>query len=243
MTLTIKQQLRLQAKSVEFRFPLSIEKAALKLVPGLGSDPWLPGERELGVIFTHIPKSAGTSIVDSLFGLKSRHAPILRYAAYDEQKFSDSFKFTFVRNPWSRIHSAYHYLHRAVGKGDKFVDWTWATHYLSDVPTFEDFVLRLRDPRYRREIKRYVHFRDQMDWISIFGKGGLWILSAVTNRWKWIFSTFVSGWAAGTYRSLSCGLVLAKITAKPLRRKWLISLLNCTSEISVPWATTPDFFD
>ena len=173
MALTIKQQLRLRAKSVEFRLPLSIEKAAVKVVPGLRSDPWLPGEREQGVIFTHVPKSAGTSIVDSLFGQKSRHVPILRYAAHDEQRFAESFKFTFVRNPWSRIHSAYHYLHRVVGKGDKFVDWTWATHYLSDVPTFEQFILRLRDPRYLREVKRYVHFRDQMDWISIPGRGGV----------------------------------------------------------------------
>ena len=172
MTLSAKQQLRLRAKSVEFRLPLSLEKAAVKVVPGLRSDPWLPGEREQGVIFTHVPKSAGTSIVDSLFGQKSRHVPILRYAAHDEQRFAESFKFTFVRNPWSRIHSAYHYLHRVVGKGDKFVDWTWATHYLSDAPTFEEFILRLRDPRYLREVKRYVHFRDQMDWISIPGRGG-----------------------------------------------------------------------
>ena len=108
MTLTIKQQFRLPVKSVEFRLPLSIEKAAVNIVPGLRSDPWLPGERELGVIFTYVPKSAGTSIVDSFFGQKSRHVPTLRYAAYDEQRFADSFEFTFVRNPWSRIHSAYY---------------------------------------------------------------------------------------------------------------------------------------
>lgn len=46
-------------------------------------------------------------------------------------------------------------------------------HYLSDVPSFEEFVLRLRDARYRRDIRRYVHFRDQMDWISIPGRGGV----------------------------------------------------------------------
>lgn len=45
MTLTIEQQLRLQVKSVEFRLPLSIERSAVKMVPGLRSDPWLPGER------------------------------------------------------------------------------------------------------------------------------------------------------------------------------------------------------
>lgn len=32
--------------------------------------------------------------------------------------------------------------------------------------------MRLCDPRYLREVKRYVHFRDQMDWISIPGREG-----------------------------------------------------------------------
>jgi len=39
MALAIKQQLRLRAKSVEFRLPLSIEKAAVKVIPGLRFDP------------------------------------------------------------------------------------------------------------------------------------------------------------------------------------------------------------
>lgn len=52
------------------------------------------------------------------------------------------------------------------------VEATSTAHYLSDVPSFEEFVLRLRDARYRRDIRRYVHFRDQMDWISIPGRGG-----------------------------------------------------------------------
>ena len=173
MTLSVNQQLRFRAKSVEFRLPLAVERAATRLIPGLSTDPWLPAEKKLEVIFTHIPKSAGTSIVDALFGQKSRHIPVLRYAAFDEKRFADSFKFTFVRNPWSRIHSAYHYLNRVVGKGDKFVDWTRATHYLSDTPTFEDFILGLKDRRYRSAIKRYVHFRDQMDWISIPGRGNV----------------------------------------------------------------------
>lgn len=173
MTLSIHQQIRLRAKSFEFRLPFPIEKAALKFAPEISSNPWLPDERRLGVIFTHVPKSAGTSIVDTLFHQKSRHVPIRRYAAYDEERFSRAFKFTFVRNPWSRIYSAYHYLHCVVGKGNKFVDWVWATQYLGDTPTFEEFVLRLRDRRYLRCIKRYIHFRDQLDWISIPGRPGV----------------------------------------------------------------------
>lgn len=170
MALSINQQVRLRAKSFEFALPFLMEKAVMKFAPEISFDPWLPAEREMGVIFTHVPKSAGTSIVDTLFHQKSRHVPIRRYAAYDEAGFASAFKFTFVRNPWSRIYSAYHYLHRVVGKGNKFVDWVWATQYLSDTPTFEDFVLHLRDRRYLRCVKRYIHFRDQLDWISIPGR-------------------------------------------------------------------------
>lgn len=173
MTLSINQQLRVRAKSLEFHLPLLIEKAALSVMPELSPDPWLPAERRLGVIFTHVPKSAGTSIVETLFHQNSRHVPIRPYAAYDEERFGRAFKFTFVRNPWSRIFSAYHYLHRVVGKGNQCVDWVWATQYLAATPTFEDFVLRLRDRRYLSCIKRYIHFRDQLDWITVPGHDGV----------------------------------------------------------------------
>lgn len=202
------------------------------MLPGLRHDPWLPGQRKLGVIFTHVPKSAGTSVVDSLFGQKSRHVLVPRYAAYDEQRFTESFKFTFVRNPWSRIHSAYHYLHRVVGKGDKFADWTWATHYLSDVPTFEEFILRLRDPRYLREVKRYVHFRDQMDWISIPGRGVMDFIGRFESL-EADFQNVCDRLGRSVYRSLSCGQARVRITAKPLRQKWSISLVIYISGIFV----------
>ena len=170
-TLSLAEKARLRVKSTEFMLPLALEKWAQKMYPQLWAGPWLPGEREQGMIFTHVPKSAGTSIVQALFGQKSRHVPIFRYAAYDETRFRECFKFTFVRNPWSRIHSAYHYLHRRVGAGDRFLDWKWASHYLADTPTFEHFVLRLRNRRFCRSVKRYIHFRDQLDWISIPGRG------------------------------------------------------------------------
>lgn len=80
MSLSFKQQLRLRIRAVEFRLPLSLEKMAVRDVPGFSGDPWLPGEREMGVIFTHVPKSAGTSIVDTLFGQKSRHVPVRFYS-------------------------------------------------------------------------------------------------------------------------------------------------------------------
>jgi hypothetical protein len=42
MSLSAKQQLRILAKSVEFRLPLSVEKVSIRTVPVLSGDPWLP---------------------------------------------------------------------------------------------------------------------------------------------------------------------------------------------------------
>jgi chondroitin 4-sulfotransferase 11 len=60
-------------------------------------------------IFVHIPKCAGTSIIERI-GLSNSppcHAPI----TFHPKNIRDAyFKFTFVRNPWDRFVSAYFYL-------------------------------------------------------------------------------------------------------------------------------------
>ena len=71
------------------------------------------------VIFVHIPKTAGSSIRYSLkaLPLKPRNVGIKRhFKALDvcsrigEERFNSSFKFAFVRNPWDRQVSLYHYV-------------------------------------------------------------------------------------------------------------------------------------
>ena len=65
------------------------------------------------------------------------------------------------------MNSAFHYLHRRVGADPKFPDHRWATEFLGPVKSFEHFLGKMEnEARYRRQVSRYIHFRDQLDWIS-----------------------------------------------------------------------------
>src|SRR5258707_7699115 len=65
---------------------------------------------EFRCIFIHIPKTAGTSLSQALFGRHSRHIPYIEYEKGNPRKFRQYFKFTFVRNPWDRLVSTYFFL-------------------------------------------------------------------------------------------------------------------------------------
>ena len=82
-------------------------------------------------IFVHIPKTAGMSVATALFGEGgSTHAPLSAIEGLlPEAEFNTYFKFTFVRNPWDRLVSAYEYLR--VGVGDDEYDKTMSDKVVS----------------------------------------------------------------------------------------------------------------
>jgi hypothetical protein len=62
-------------------------------------------------IFIHVPKAAGSSIGQFLYGTPTTgHFEWNYYKIEDSGKFEEYFKFTFVREPISRFMSAYNYL-------------------------------------------------------------------------------------------------------------------------------------
>lgn len=157
-------------KAVEFKlYPRGIRL----LAPFVGlQNPFVSTEYCCRAIFIHVPKAAGTSVARALFGQKSRHIPLARYYAFDNLLAQQCFKFSFVRNPWDRFQSAYHYLAKRIGADPSFSDHRWATHYLGQTPDFEAFVRRMmKDRGFRAIVRRYIHFRDQADWLQVPGQG------------------------------------------------------------------------
>lgn len=117
-------------------------------------------------IFIHIPKAAGVSLSQNLFGnLGGGHLPIYEYfKVYSPEEFKTYFKFTVVRNPWDRLVSAYHFLKEG---GFNEVDKKWFNDNLAKYVDFEDFVLKWVN---KKNINTFTHFIPQYYYLSLNGK-------------------------------------------------------------------------
>lgn len=130
----------------------------LKLsIPKKLSAPTFKPFLEHKCIFVHIPKAAGVSVGYSLFQRHTgNHTTIAEYQmAFSQKEFGSFYKFTFVRNPWDRLLSAYLFL-KAGGrnKGDK----KWAEEHLSCYSDFTAFVLDWVNPK---NVQLGIHFKPQ----------------------------------------------------------------------------------
>ncbi len=161
MTLVIRDKLAVRAKDLLFNAQLP---GWLYRLLWPGGDPFVAGFHEHEGIFVHVPKAAGSSVAEAMFRQPVGHRPIRRHLAYHPTLTASYFKFTFVRNPWDRLHSAYHYFATRVGT-DWHRDHRWANEFIGPFGSFQEFVFALEDPRFAARVKRYDHFRDQVDWL------------------------------------------------------------------------------
>ncbi len=113
-------------------------------------------------IFIHIPKNAGASI-DTAFKEKHDHACHQHPLLYPEWKDAAYFKFTFSRNPYDRLVSAYHYLMKQC-RTKTF--WHQFIPYEKSFERFvTDFIAHLYTyPVYESSV--YQHVRPQTYWMT-----------------------------------------------------------------------------
>ena len=112
-------------------------------------------------MFVHIPKCAGTSVRRSLFGRDGGHRPLEVFRTMvPPEMFDQSFKFTFVRNPWDRLVSAFFFLQ----KSDLERNRRFARRNLSAFTDFDSFV---RQWLTRKSIWSFTHFLPQHHFICI----------------------------------------------------------------------------
>lgn len=110
-------------------------------------------------IFIHIPKTAGYSVTHGLFNEVTGHSTWQRYYMTNPSKFRRYFKFAFVRNPWDRAVSSFHFL-QAGGMIEQ--DSKWAREHLHGL-SFSDFV---RNWLNEDNVHTEVHFRPQHAFIA-----------------------------------------------------------------------------
>ncbi len=160
--LPARTQHRLFREYVRYRDPVRFNRLQqLRTSRNDGGFSLIESER-LECIFIHVPKCAGMSITQSLFGdhgashMDCRHYQIV----YSPREFGRFFKFTFVRNPWDRLASAFFFLKAG---GLNASDRAFAERHLGPFDDFEVFVTKWVTAK---NIHRHVHFQPQMAFLK-----------------------------------------------------------------------------
>ncbi|HDX3452592.1 TPA: sulfotransferase family 2 domain-containing protein, partial [Campylobacter coli] len=116
-------------------------------------------------IFIHVSKVAGSSIERVIYQTDKwivGHVKASDYIKFDKDKFESYFSFGFVRNPYDRIISAYHYLKNG---GGTLGDEKWAKENIYKYSSFEEFVLDLQNIKIQNKILNWMHFTPQYKYL------------------------------------------------------------------------------
>jgi chondroitin 4-sulfotransferase 11 len=133
---------------------------------------------EKEVVFIHIPKAAGSSINMSLYGnMGLGHLSVREYInLFGLIKYKSLYSFTFVRNPYSRVQSAYNFLKKG---GMNSVDEKFANKFIHKFEDLNDFILHGLNES--EEIQRWIHFIPQYEFLFYNGKKQVDYIGKVEN--------------------------------------------------------------
>lgn len=113
--------------------------------------------REEGALFIHVPKCAGTTIIRQK-QLAHGHRSAEFFLWRDRAFFESVFKFSFVRNPYDRFVSAFHYL-RSAKTSDR--DGEFGRRNVGKYADFQDFAASMKSGFVQRRVLGWVHFIPQ----------------------------------------------------------------------------------
>lgn len=74
--------------------------------------------RKAGIIFIHVPKNAGSSINDALYGQFMGHIPAQLIHRLAPKSYAELPSFALLRDPMARCRSAYEFAKAGLGTGD-----------------------------------------------------------------------------------------------------------------------------
>lgn len=115
-----------------------------------------------GIAFIHIPKTAGTSISELLFGYSIKHRTWQETQSLDPDGYEKWFKFAIIREPVDRFLSSYDYL---MCGGRNEYDEEFGRIFVARYRDINRFVRKLQNRRFRANVFTYFHFRPQSDYV------------------------------------------------------------------------------
>lgn len=127
----------------------------------------MPISDNLKLIFVHIPKNAGTSVIKSKVGdfYMIGHDSISQIKNKEPKKWEEYFKFAIVRNPWDRIISNYEYskMEKSYWHQTSYPNATHVDYHTLKDKTFDECVNMLYQDR---SSLRHQGWKPQYIWIS-----------------------------------------------------------------------------
>lgn len=126
------------------------------------------------VLFVHIPKAAGMSICTAMFGREVGHDSLALSSVRLKENLHEVFVFTFVRNPYDRLVSAYCFL-RQGGMKKYCTDAVMSDYINEKYSNFDSFVLNALGQD--SVVSGYYHFVPQIEFLrsQLFDQGGVFV--------------------------------------------------------------------